>query len=265
MRFPLNTPLGRMGIESLDETPGHCVASIPAEGLLNPLTGAPTLAPLAMLVDHTGGLVNHSRRPAGTWTVSSELAIEFAPDAAEIVASAPQIPVVATGSEFGPTISAPLAVCELTVEDRLVATATVRSVYISAPDHTIGWPDDPDEGELLPTLSERLSVEVAESGGATKTLRQLSDPVVNNSLGIVHGGISAAALELVASAAVNDGEAVLRTASLRVNYLRQFSGGPRARYEGTAIRVGRTMAVADAQAIGDDGKTALLARVTAYR
>ncbi|ABK72128.1 PaaI family thioesterase [Mycolicibacterium smegmatis] len=266
MRFPLTTPLGRMGVESLDETPGHCVASIPAGGLTNPLTGAPTLATLAMLVDHTGGLVNHLRRPPGTWTVSSELAIEFAPEADELIASAPQTPVIATGTEFGPTIWAPLAMCELTHDGRPVATATVRSVYVAAPDHIVEWPADAGEGDLLPTLAERLAVEVAESGGATKTLRQLSNKVLNNSLGVVHGGISASALELVGSAAVNDSDGpALRTASLRVNYLRQFFGGAHARYEGAAVRVGRTMAVADAQAVGDDGKTALLARVTAYR
>jgi uncharacterized protein (TIGR00369 family) len=146
-----------------------------------------------------------------------------------------------------------------------VATATVRSVYIAAPDHTVEWPDDAGAGDLPPTLTERMSVQVAESGGATKTLRQLSDSVVNNMLGIVHGGISAAALELVASAALNTEGTDLRTGSLRVNYLRQFQGGTHARYEGTAIRVGRTTAVADAQAIGDDGRTALLARLTAYR
>jgi uncharacterized protein (TIGR00369 family) len=243
------------------------VATIPTAGLVNPITDAWTLAPLAMLVDHTGGLVNHQRRRPGTWTVSSELAVEFTPDATELIGSAPETPVMATGTAFGPTVSAPLAMCELTHAGRLVATATVRSVYVAAPDHAVEWPADTGDRDLFPTLSDRLSVEVAESGGTTKTLRQLSDSVVNNSLGIVHGGISAAALELVASAALNDGrpDEPLRTASLRVNYLRQFRGGTRARYEGTAIRVGRTMGVADAKAIGDDGRTALLARVTAYR
>jgi uncharacterized protein (TIGR00369 family) len=86
-------------------------------------------------------------------------------------------------------------------------------------------------------------------------------------IGIVHGGVSAAALELVASAAVNAGRAEhpLQTASLRVNYLRQFRAGGESRYEGTALRVGRSSGVADAKAIGDDGKVALLARLTAYR
>jgi hypothetical protein len=36
-------------------------------------------------------------------------------------------------------------------------------------------------------------------------------------------------------------------------------------YEATALRIGRTSAIADASAIGDDGKAAVIARVTGYR
>jgi len=68
----------------------------------------------------------------------------------------------------------------------------------------------------------------------------------------VHGGVSAMALELVGSAAINDGrdDEPLNTASLRVNFLRQFRtspDGPESRYEGTALRVGRSSGVAEAE------------------
>jgi uncharacterized protein (TIGR00369 family) len=111
-----------------------------------------------------------------------------------------------------------------------------------------------------------MAVRVAEGGGAAKVLVQDSDPVLNNSLGIVHGGVSAMALELVGSAAVNDGRAdqPLDTASLRVNFIRQFRSSPESRYVGSPLRVGRGSAVAEAQAIGDDGKVAIIARLTAY-
>lgn len=111
-----------------------------------------------------------------------------------------------------------------------------------------------------------MAVWVAESGGAAKVLVQDPDPVLNNSLGIVHGGVSAMALELVGSAAVNDGrdDQPLHTASLRVNFLRQFRSGPESRYVGTALRVGRSSGVAEAQAVGDAGKAAIIARITAY-
>jgi uncharacterized protein (TIGR00369 family) len=111
-----------------------------------------------------------------------------------------------------------------------------------------------------------MAVRVAESGGAGKVLVQEQDPVLNNSLGIVHGGVSAMALELVASAAVNEnrGDQPLNTASLRVNFLRQFRSGPESRYVGTPLRVGRSSGVSEARAIGSDGEAAIIARLTAY-
>jgi acyl-coenzyme A thioesterase PaaI-like protein len=74
------------------------------------------------------------------------------------------------------------------------------------------------------------------------------------------------ALELVGSAAVNDsrGHQPLNTASLHLNFMRQFRSRPESRYVGTALRVGRSSAVAEAQAVGDDGKVAIIARLTAY-
>ncbi|AGB26402.1 hypothetical protein Mycsm_06249 [Mycobacterium sp. JS623] len=165
MSHPLSTPLGRFGIVTAEEGPQRCVASIPAGAMANPLTGQPTVAAVAMLVDHVGGLINHHRR-----------------------------------------------------------------------------------------------------GGATKVLVADSDPVLNNSLGIVHGGVSAMALELVGSAAVNDGrgDQPLLTASLRVNFLRQFYSGPESRYEATALQVGRSSGVAEALAVDASGKPAIIARITAY-
>ncbi|MGW4099262.1 PaaI family thioesterase [Mycobacterium sp. NPDC004974] len=266
MHYPLNTPLGRMGVQTLEESPNRCVASIPVGGLLNPLTHVPTLAPLAMLVDHIGGLVNHLRRDDDEWTVSSELAIELTPHALELVTAAPEEPVVATARPFGPKGTGSLSLSELTHGGQLIGTATVRSFHIHAPGHVVAWPSESTEGTPPAALEDRMSVEVAETGGRTAALRQLPDPVVNNSIGIVHGGVSAAALELVGSAALSDGTgAPWHTASLRVNYLRQFRGGNESRYEARALRTGRSSGVADAQAIGDDGAVALVARLTAYR
>jgi uncharacterized protein (TIGR00369 family) len=266
MSHPLNTPLGRFGIVTSEEGPEGVAASIPAGNMINPLTGATTIAPLAMLVDHVGGLVNHHRRAGGEWTVSSELSLEVGPDALDAISAAPDVPVVATARPLGQKGGTALGLCEFTHRDVVVATASVRSFYISTPGHLARFPDGPT-GPLPPgTLSERMAVRVAEGGGAAKVLQQLADPVLNNSLGIVHGGVSAMALELVASAAVNDGrdDQPLRTASLRVNFMRQFHSGPESRYIGTALRVGRSSAIAEAQAVGPDGEVAIIARLTAY-
>jgi acyl-coenzyme A thioesterase PaaI-like protein len=51
---------------------------------------------------------------------------------------------------------------------------------------------------------------------------------------------------------------------LRVNFLRQFRASPESRYEGSALRIGRSSGVAEARAVDADGKAAIIARVTAY-
>ncbi|ULE34859.1 PaaI family thioesterase [Mycobacterium sp. IDR2000157661] len=267
MSHPLNTPLGRFGIVTSDDGPHGCVASIPVGEMTNPLTGAPTVAPLAMLADHAGGLVNHHRREPDEWTVTSELSLELDPDAADVVATAPDMPVVARARPFGKKRDVALALCEFSHRQTLLASATVRSFYIRTPGHLAPFPEGPTGPLPAGTLSDRMAVRVAESGGCGAALVQDDDPVLNNSVGIVHGGVSATALELVASAAVNAGRAEqpLRTSSLRVNFLRPFHSGAESRYVGTASRVGRSTGVGEAQAVGPRGEVAIIARLTAYR
>src|SRR5262249_61439186 len=164
MSHPLNTPLGRFGIVTSEEGPQRCIASIPPGGRTTPLTGGPTLAALAMLADHIGGLVNHHRRGPGEWTVSSELSLELAPDAPAQIAAAPGDPVIATARPCGRKGPNALGLCEFTHRDSVIATATVRSFYVQAPDHLANWPAGPT-GPLPPgTLADRLAVRGAESG-----------------------------------------------------------------------------------------------------
>ena len=84
--YPPNTALGRFGIAPLVDSPDPFVSSMPLAGLVNPVTGVPTVGPLAVLVDHAAGLVNHYRREADEWTVSSELTLEITPSALTVIA-----------------------------------------------------------------------------------------------------------------------------------------------------------------------------------
>lgn len=271
MAYPQTTPPGRFGISNVEDGPDRYAATMPLDGLLNPITGAPTLAPLAVLVDHIAGFANHDRRPAEHWTVSSELAMEFAPGAQSIIAEEPSAPVLAVSRPVGAAGGTALSVCTLTHRGTEIGLATVRTFYITAAVHVPGAFDQPLEvAAPLPTsLGELMAVEVAESGdaGAGAVLRQHEHPAVNNTLGAVHGGVAAAGLELAASAALNPDRTAspLLTASLRVNYLRRLTGGGRAHYTATPLHLGRRSGVAEARGIGDDGKVALTARVTAYR
>ncbi len=267
MLHPPNTPLGRFGIATLVDGPDPFVGSMPMAGFVNPITGAATVAPLALLVDFVAGLVNHYRRATDEWTVSAELSLELSPDALSTIRQAPDVPVVGSARPFGPKSHTSLGLCELTHRDVVVGTGTVRSIHIRRPGEFPEPPNQPADGVRPTRLGEIMALRVGYDEDNTPVLFQCPDATLNNSMGIVHGGVAAAGLELAASAALNANRAddPLNTVSLRINYLRQFFSGPESRYVGKALRVGRRSGIGEAQAIGADGEVALIARVTAYR
>jgi len=149
----------------------------------------------------------------------------------------------------------------------VIGSGTVRSFYIDSPGEFAESPERDGDHDVKHGLAAMMAAGPPSTEGDAVVLPQLVDPVINNSIDVVHGGIASTGLEVVASAAVNAGrpDDPLVTASLRVNFLRQFVAGRETRYLGTALRVGRRSGVADAQAIGSDGKVAITARLTAYR
>jgi uncharacterized protein (TIGR00369 family) len=257
----------RFGIEFLAASLADAtvVMSMPMSGLRNPFTGAPTVGPLAILVDAAAGMVNHYRRRADLWTVSSELSLDVSPNGVEAIDDV-AAPVVASARAVGSVGTTPLSICTLTCGDTVIGTGTVRSVFIPANGVTAKQQPQTVLGEA-PTRADLMAVQIQTDQDGSTVLNQDADPDLNNDIGIVHGGMAAAGLELAASAAINSDRSagLLQTASLRVNFVRPFMAGSTSRYVGTPLRVGRTTGIADAQAIADDGKVALTARVTAYR
>ena len=266
------TPLSvlrRFGITTIEEDLDRCVvtAQMPAGGLRNPFTGQASVAALAVLVDDVGGRVNYYRRGEGQWTVSSELSVEMSPGAVESMLGRPEEPVVATARPFGPAGATWLSICSLTHCGRVIGGGTVRTVPLpGGPEEPVRRGDDPLVRTDQTALADLMAVEALPTEDGTYRLRQCPDPMVNNLIGIVHGGVSSAGLELVGAAALNhQQDTPMRTASIRVNFMRPFVAGAQSVYEGTALRIGRTSAIADAVAIGPDGKAAVLARITGYR
>ena len=243
------------------------VAAMPVGGMCNPFTGMPTVAGLAVLVDDVAGRVNYDRCGRGQWTVSSELAVEMSPGAIDSLLAEPDEPVVASARPVGPGGATLLAICTLTHRGTVIGGGTVRTMPITGgPDEPTGRGDDPLERTPTTSLAHLMAVEPMATAGGTYRLRQRPDPMINNLIGIVHGGVSSAGLELVAAAAINHEQSEpFRTASIRINFLRPFLSGAQSVYEGTALRIGRTSAIADYRAVGDDGKTSVIARITGYR
>lgn len=261
--------LRRFGITTLEQNMDDfvVVAQMPTTGMRNPFTGQPSVAALAVLVDDVGGRVNYYRCGQGRWTVSSELSMEMSPGAVESLLSAPDEPVVASARPLGPAGATWLSVCTLNHRGRVIGGGTVRTVALSGgPAEPSRRGDDPLARTAETPLADLMAVEPLPTDDGTYRLHQHPDPMINNLLGIVHGGVSSAGLELAAAAAFNHEQRTpLRTASIRVNFLRPFAAGAQSVYEATALRIGRTSAVADAVALGQDGRPAVIARVTGYR
>jgi uncharacterized protein (TIGR00369 family) len=254
----------RFGITYVESRPAEAIAALtmPMERFRNPFTGAPTVGPLAILVDAAAGIVNHYRRRPGQWTVSSELSMDLSLDGVGDLDG----PVLATAHGLGPLGATSLGTCTLSYDGTVIGAGTVRSFFIDADDVVPQYRSETLRRSAETTFADLMAAHVANSG-AVPVLAQRVDRNLNNDIDIVHGGVAAAGLELAASAAINRGrsDGPLHTASVRVNFLRPFLAGPDSRYEGTPLRVGRNTGVGDAQAIGDDGKVAITARVTAYR
>jgi uncharacterized protein (TIGR00369 family) len=263
------TVLRRFGITTLEQNMDDfvVVAQMPVAGMRNPFTGLPSVAALAVLIDDVGGRVNYHRRGQGEWTVSSELSMEMSPGAEDSLLHAPGEPVVASARPLGPAGATWLSVCTLSHRGRVIGGGTVRTVPLTGgPSEPSRRGDDPLTRTPETALADLMAVQALPADGGTYRLSQHPDPMVNNLIGIVHGGVSSAGLELVGAAACNhEQQTPLRTASIRVNFLRPFVAGAQSVYEATALRIGRTSAVADAAAIGEDGRPAVIARVTGYR
>ena len=261
--------LSRFSVTTIEQDFDECtvVASMPLGGMRNPLTGQPSIAGLAILVDDAAGRVNFFRCGRGQWTVSSELTVEITPSAVDSLLGSPDEPVIASAWPVGPPGSPMLSICTLTHCGTVIGGGTVHTVPLgSGPDGPIRRGKDPLTGNREATLAQLMALDPLPVQDGTHRLHQQPDPMINNLIGIVHGGVSSAGLELVASAAINhEQDDPLRTASIRVNFLRPFIAGAQSVYEGTALRIGRSMAVADARAVGDDGKVAIAARITGYR
>jgi uncharacterized protein (TIGR00369 family) len=254
----------RFGIAYVESRPAEAVAalSMPMERFRNPFNGAPTVGPLAILVDAAAGIVNHYRRRPGQWTVSSELSMDLGLDGVGHLDG----PVLATAHAFGPLGATSLGICTLTYRGAVIGGGTVRSFFIDAGDVVPQRRSETLYRSAETTFADLTAMHVVDRAPGP-VLAQRVDGNLNNDIDIVHGGVAAAGLELAASAAVNRdlSDGLLQTASLRVNFLRPFFAGDDSRYIGTPLRVGRNTAVGDAQAIGNDGKVAISARVTAYR
>src|SRR5262249_53180010 len=163
---------------------------------------APTLGPLAILIDAAAGRVNHFGHEADQWTVSSELTLEFGPGSNLCPVEDPRDRVVATAHVIGRKGLTAVALCTLSRGADVIGCGTVPSYFASADDVLA---DRPDNSPWTPetAVAELMAVRVRSADEGIKVLMQEPNSVINNRVGAVYGGVAAAGLEMAASAAIN--------------------------------------------------------------
>ena len=122
--------------------------------------------------------------------------------------------------------------------------------------------------KIPPPVAELIGFEVVSAGEGRCTMKLEAEERHANPMGTLHGGIlcdvADGAMGMAFFTTLEPGES-FTTLELKVNFLRPFHGGAEAHYRAKPAHVGRSSGVAEVQAVGSDGRVALLARLTAYR
>lgn len=259
--------LPRFDIEVLevDKSSARTTMAMPLASKRNPLTGAIALGSLAILIDGVGGLTNHLRRADDEWSVSVELTVDVSPGFVRTVEERPDLPVIAHAWPIGSKEQSAFAACSLVFDGIVVGTGSARNHYIHAAPRGVDAQCDRLAKTPATSFAEMLAIQLDRVEGSTAIINQLADPVINNALGIVNGGVSAAGAELAASVAIDSAKGPAQAASLRVNFLRPFHAGGGAHYLGSVLSAGRNVTLAQGSAINGDGSKAVTVVVTAYR
>jgi hypothetical protein len=175
----------RFEIEYVESRPAQAeaVLSMPMHRFRNPCTGAPTVGPLAILVDAAAGIVNHYRRRRGQWTVSSELSMDLSPDLADLDGR-----VLAAAHTVGALGATSLGICTLTHRGSVIGSGTVRSFFIDAGDVVPQYRPETLQRCAATTIADLMAVSVRRDTSDDVVLWQRVDPNLNNDIDIVHGG-----------------------------------------------------------------------------
>jgi uncharacterized protein (TIGR00369 family) len=221
--------------------------------------GAASAGMLGVLFDDVVGQATLTARPDDHWPVTAELSIDVVAPlpadgtvlvaASRLLAAGPR-----TGSAQGEVRDPSGAV---------LAVATVVTQYVP------GVPelDGTSARAVVPgaggSLHEVLGGRLECDPGVGATMTVTPTPALSNVAGNGHGGVLAALADVVATAAVADAAAPLRTCGLRVAYLRPAVLDDPVRLEARVVHRGRSAALTRIDVTGGDGRLCTAATVTA--
>ncbi|QNG38550.1 PaaI family thioesterase [Geodermatophilaceae bacterium NBWT11] len=221
--------------------------------------GSPCAGSLGVVVDDVLGSCVLMSRPAGSWSVSTEITVE-------LVADVPGDGAVLTvaGRVVGRDSSGGLARGEVRDgEGRSVAVATQRQRFVpgdpSAVAAAVPVPaaaDDPDR-DALAAIGGRLHRHGEDGELVLPGSTDLANPAGN-----LHGGISLLASELVAGAVLGDPSFV--TSSVHIVYLRPLSVSAETTFGSELVHRGRTLGMVRVVGRNAAGRVCTMATVTRH-
>jgi uncharacterized protein (TIGR00369 family) len=260
-------PERSLGITRTTIAGDDVVTSMASGPWLNGPAGIPLGGVLGVMVDDVLGLAIVRGRPAGWWTVSAEISLDLVgpvpADGSRIEASGRNVHSGPRGGISSGTVrdSSGRLVALCRQHGRWVTTVPAGPV---APEEVTG---EAAAGEPLAewvppaSLDALLGARVQlTEGGAV-----LSVPVtagVANPLGNLHGGITLAACDLAAQAALHAAGGPAQTATIHVSYPRPMPLGSTPRFEARLVHCGRTLGIVAVTASLDGIKPCAVATIT---
>ncbi|HEY6787640.1 MAG TPA: PaaI family thioesterase [Trebonia sp.] len=251
------------------------VTSMASGPWLNGPAGSPPGGVLGVLIDDVLGIAIARHRRAGQWSVSAEISLDLT---GPVPADGSRIEARARHVHSGPHGG----ISSGTVRDasgKLIALCRQHGRWVTTvPDDPMtpqeaGKADGPAaSGVPVPAGAPapwsppaslaallRTRVQVTE-GGAELDLEVTAD--LTNPLGNLHGGITFAACDLAAQAALLAAGGPTQTASINVTYPRPMPLGAAPRFEARVLHRGRSLGIVRVTATVDGVKPCSIATIT---
>lgn len=244
------------------------VTSMASGPWLSGPAGIPLGGVLGVVIDDVLGFAIARSRTEGWWTVSAEISLDLVGpvpvDGSRIEASGRHVHSGPHGGMSSGTVR--------DASGRLVALCRQHGRWVTtvpadpiAPEDVIGEsaPAGEPVAEWVPpaSLDALLGARVQPTeGGAVLNLPVTSG--LANPLGNLHGGITMAACDLAAQAALHAAGGPTQTATIHVSYPRPMPLGSAPRFEARLVHCGRTLGIVAVTASLDGLKPCAVATIT---
>ena len=212
-------------------------------------SGTPRAGALGVLVDNALGTRISAHHPGGSWSVSTEIAIDLIRpipvDGSVVRATVTSVEVDAIGAfATGEVVDA---------TGNVIARCRQRGRFVPTPALTAtnGW-HNPRRNDDIDLLGRIAAVTSLTRDG--DDLELLSAPALANPMGNLHGGVSLCVSEWTGALALSRAATPLTAASVHIAYLRPIPVGTRVRFTTNVIHTGRGLGVVHVTSLNEAGK-----------